>query len=82
MEFVDPKLHGDYSTEAFQLSLELAISCIAPKQQRPCIEKVVDKLEEALAITRRAKASTPHSTPVWSSNLFPRISNSRNNIEQ
>ncbi|CAN4079264.1 unnamed protein product [Withania somnifera] len=64
MEFVDPKLHGDYSIEAFELTLELAISCIASKQQRPSIEKVVDKLETALALTRRAKASTPHSTPV------------------
>ncbi|XP_075091820.1 putative receptor-like protein kinase At5g18500 [Nicotiana tabacum] len=51
MEFVDPKLYGDYSTEAFQLTLELAISCIEPKQNRPSIEKVVDKLEDALAIT-------------------------------
>ncbi|XP_047263540.1 probable serine/threonine-protein kinase At1g01540 isoform X1 [Capsicum annuum] len=64
MEFVDPKLHGDYSSNAFQLTLELAISCIAPKQQRPSSEKVVDKLEKALAITRREKTSTPHSTPV------------------
>ncbi|KAM3363952.1 putative serine/threonine-protein kinase isoform X1 [Capsicum galapagoense] len=64
MEFVDPKLHGDYSSDAFQLTLELAISCIAPKQQRPSSEKVVDKLEKALAITRREKTSTPHSTPV------------------
>ncbi|KAK4712558.1 hypothetical protein R3W88_007071 [Solanum pinnatisectum] len=70
VEFVDPKLRGDHSTDAFQLTLELAISCIAPKQQRPSIEKVVDKLEEALAITRREKASTPHSTPVWSSTSF------------
>ncbi|KAH0771600.1 hypothetical protein KY290_015581 [Solanum tuberosum] len=70
VDFVDPKLHGDYSTDAFQLTLELAISCIAPKQQRPSIENVVDKLEEALAITRREKASTPHSTPVWSSTSF------------
>ncbi|XP_069150511.1 probable LRR receptor-like serine/threonine-protein kinase At4g29180 [Solanum lycopersicum] len=70
VEFVDPKLYGDYSTDVFQLTLELAISCIAPKQQRPSIEKVVDKLEEALAITRTEKASTPHSTPVWSSTSF------------
>ncbi|KAG5624374.1 hypothetical protein H5410_009592 [Solanum commersonii] len=85
VDFVDPKLHGDYSTDAFQLTLELAIyystdafqltlelaiSCIAPKQQRPSIENVIDKLEEALAITRREKASTPHSTPVWSSTSF------------
>ncbi|MCD7452072.1 hypothetical protein HAX54_014912 [Datura stramonium] len=70
IEYVDPKLHGDYSTETFELTLELAISCIAPKQQKPSIEKVVDKLEKALAITRRAKASTPHSTPVWFSTSF------------
>ncbi|CAN4082470.1 unnamed protein product [Withania somnifera] len=69
-EFVDPKLHGDYSTEAFELTLELAISCIAPKLERPSIEKVVDKLETALAITRRSKVSIPHSTPVWFSTSF------------
>ncbi|XP_070018808.1 probable serine/threonine-protein kinase At1g01540 [Nicotiana sylvestris] len=53
-EFVDPKHYGDYSTEAFQLTLELAISCIEPKQNRPFIEKVVDKLEDELAIPARA----------------------------
>ncbi|TMW93057.1 hypothetical protein EJD97_012243 [Solanum chilense] len=65
VEFVDPKLYGDYSTDAFQLTLELAISCIAPKQQRPSIEKVVDKLEEALAFN-----TSLYTSVVF--NFFPR----------
>ncbi|KAF8399276.1 hypothetical protein HHK36_015141 [Tetracentron sinense] len=58
-EFADPKLHGEYSTEAFDLTLKLALSCTTLKQQRPTMEQVVIRLEKALDISTRAKAPTP-----------------------
>nr|GMC73427.1 probable receptor-like protein kinase At5g18500 [Ipomoea batatas] len=61
--FVDPRLHGEYSVEAFEATFALALACTAPTQQRPCIKEVVTKLEEALAISMKAKASSPQSTP-------------------
>ncbi|XP_027358789.1 probable serine/threonine-protein kinase PBL21 [Abrus precatorius] len=56
--FVDPKLQGDYSGEAFDFTLKLALSCTSLNQQRPSMEQVVQKLEEALLISKERKAST------------------------
>ncbi|KAF2308568.1 hypothetical protein GH714_010738 [Hevea brasiliensis] len=63
IEFADPKLDGEYSAEAFVLTFHLALSCTSLKQQRPSMERVVVKLEEALDVSTRAKASTPETTP-------------------
>ncbi|PKA63100.1 Nodulation receptor kinase [Apostasia shenzhenica] len=52
--FADPKLNGDFSFEAFDLVLKLAISCTAHKWQRPSMEQVVKKLEEALRVSARS----------------------------
>ena len=62
-EFADPKLEGEYSAEAFDLVLQLALSCTALKTHRPSMEQIVLKLEEALDISTRAKASTPETKP-------------------
>ncbi|GMN42484.1 hypothetical protein TIFTF001_011686 [Ficus carica] len=62
-DFADPKLEGEYSAEAFALILELALSCTSLKRQRPSMEEIVVKLEEALDISTNAKASTPETTP-------------------
>ncbi|KAA8533137.1 hypothetical protein F0562_033330 [Nyssa sinensis] len=61
-EFSDPKLNGEYSVEAFELTLKLALSCTGLKQQRPSMEQVVSRLENALAISARVKSVAPHST--------------------
>lgn len=50
-DFADPRLRGEYSVEAFELSLKLALSCVAHKQQRPSMEQVVASLETALQIS-------------------------------
>ncbi|TKY58633.1 Nodulation receptor kinase [Spatholobus suberectus] len=50
-EFADPKLKGEYSAEAFDIVLKLALSCIGLKRQRPCIEQVLYSLEKALDIS-------------------------------
>lgn len=50
-EFADPKLNGQFSEEAFNLTLNLALSCTAHKQQRPTMGQVVTRLEEALDIS-------------------------------
>ncbi|KAK4845642.1 hypothetical protein QYF36_007419 [Acer negundo] len=60
---VDPKLEGEFSVEAFDLTLGLALSCTAVKQQRPSMEEVVATLEKALDKTTNAKASTPGTSP-------------------
>lgn len=65
--FADPKLEGDYSEEAFDLTFKLALSCTAPKKERPSMEKVTLILEEALDISMTARSSTPLTTPDWSS---------------
>lgn len=52
-EFADPKLGGEYPIEAFDLALKLAIACTGHKQQRPSMEQVVTRLEEALKISTR-----------------------------
>ncbi|KAK9925261.1 hypothetical protein M0R45_033590 [Rubus argutus] len=58
-EFADTKLDGEYSEEAFNLTLQLALSCTALRQQRPSMEQIVVRLEQALNISTQAKASTP-----------------------
>ncbi|KAL8218926.1 hypothetical protein R6Q57_022299 [Mikania cordata] len=58
-EFVDPKLKGDYSFKAFELIMNVAISCIGIKQQRPSMEQVVVVLEKALDISIRDSSLTP-----------------------
>ncbi|XP_031256886.1 probable LRR receptor-like serine/threonine-protein kinase MEE39 [Pistacia vera] len=62
IEFADPKLNGEYSAEAFDVTLRLALSCTALKQQRPSMEQVVLTLEKALDITTTAKVSTPETS--------------------
>ncbi|KAK1292583.1 putative leucine-rich repeat receptor-like serine/threonine-protein kinase [Acorus calamus] len=61
-DFVDPKLGGEYSTEAFELTVKLALSCTAHKQQRPSMERVVARLEEALYISTRELVHETRST--------------------
>ncbi|KAF9604080.1 hypothetical protein IFM89_002755 [Coptis chinensis] len=61
-EFADPKMNGEYSTEAFDLILELALSCTALKQQRPRMEQVLKALEIALNISTKEKARSPTDT--------------------
>ncbi|XP_057447480.1 probable receptor-like protein kinase At5g18500 [Lotus japonicus] len=57
-EFADPKLKGEYSEEAFDFTLQLALACTALNQQRPSMELVVIKLEEALLISKERKVYT------------------------
>ncbi|KAK4263243.1 hypothetical protein QN277_028681 [Acacia crassicarpa] len=57
-EFADPKLRGEYSAEAFSVTLKLAVSCIGLKQQRPSIEQVLRSLEKALEITAQFTSFT------------------------
>ncbi|KAL5579853.1 hypothetical protein UlMin_012295 [Ulmus minor] len=63
-EFADPKFERKYSTEAFVLTLQLALSCTALKRQRPSMEQIVEKLEEALNISTKAKAYTPKRSSI------------------
>ncbi|KAK8534040.1 hypothetical protein V6N13_028277 [Hibiscus sabdariffa] len=58
-EFADPKLGGEYSMEAFDVTFKLALSCTSVKQQRPTMEQVVVNLEEALHISTTATTSSP-----------------------
>ena len=53
LEFADPRLNGEYSAEAFDLSLKLALSCTGHKQQRPSMEQVVSRLEKALEVSMK-----------------------------
>ncbi|XP_050207812.1 probable receptor-like protein kinase At5g18500 [Mercurialis annua] len=50
-EFADTKLNGDYSVEALEMLLKLALSCTGIRQNRPSMEQVVMKLEKALDIS-------------------------------
>ncbi|KAJ7943627.1 Receptor-like protein kinase [Quillaja saponaria] len=59
-QFADPKLNHEYSVEAFDLILKLALSCIGLKQQRPSMEQVLLRLEKALGISLEAKSFTSH----------------------
>lgn len=56
--FADPKLQGKYSKEAFDFTLQLALSCTALNQKRPSMEQVVKRLEEALLISIGRNVST------------------------
>ncbi|KAJ7970872.1 Receptor-like protein kinase [Quillaja saponaria] len=58
-KFADPKLRGEYSEEALKFALQLALSCTALKQQRPSMEQVVTRLEQALHISTMIEDSTP-----------------------
>ncbi|KAK1383774.1 proline-rich receptor-like protein kinase PERK3 [Heracleum sosnowskyi] len=61
--FADPALEGDYSEQAFSLTFKLALSCTTRKKERPSMDKVTIKLEEALDISITASSSTPLTTP-------------------
>ncbi|QCD82271.1 chitin elicitor receptor kinase 1 [Vigna unguiculata] len=50
-EFADPKLKGEYSVEAFDIVLKLALSCIGLKRHRPSIDEVLYSLEKTLHIS-------------------------------
>ncbi|KAK1292579.1 putative receptor-like protein kinase [Acorus calamus] len=59
-DFVDPKLGEEYSKEAFELTVKLALSCTAHKQQRPSMERVVASFSEVhlhACSTRRRRSS-------------------------
>ncbi|KAL3501202.1 hypothetical protein ACH5RR_035651 [Cinchona calisaya] len=60
-EFADPKFNGEYSFEAFEVVFKLALSCTGLKQQRPSMQRVVDRLEEALDISTVFKSVGPAS---------------------
>ncbi|KAJ4830040.1 hypothetical protein Tsubulata_027702, partial [Turnera subulata] len=50
-EFADPKLNGEYSVEAFDLVMKLALTCTGPKQERPSMDQVILRLKKALNIS-------------------------------
>ncbi|KAK4282439.1 hypothetical protein QN277_013817 [Acacia crassicarpa] len=60
-ELVDPKLQGEYSEEAFDFTLHLALSCTSLNQQRPSMEQVVKRLEEARQISMKEVSATDTS---------------------
>ncbi|XP_047309831.1 probable serine/threonine-protein kinase PBL1 [Impatiens glandulifera] len=51
VDFADAKLNGDYSVEAFEIVMKLALSCTGLKQERPGMEQIVGKLEDTLNIS-------------------------------
>ncbi|XP_017218306.1 probable LRR receptor-like serine/threonine-protein kinase RKF3 isoform X1 [Daucus carota subsp. sativus] len=51
IDFADPKLNGNFSEEAFEFLLKLALTCTGIKQQRPSMEQVFRKLEKALEMS-------------------------------
>ncbi|XP_076928613.1 putative serine/threonine-protein kinase PBL28 [Bidens hawaiensis] len=55
--FADPKLEGEYSTEAFEIMFKLAMSCTGFKQERPTMGQVVETLEKAHKISVRVMAA-------------------------
>ncbi|PHT34177.1 hypothetical protein CQW23_25977 [Capsicum baccatum] len=55
-EFADPKLEGKFSMVEFELVFKIALSSIGLKQQRPSMEQVVIKLEEALDLATRIES--------------------------
>ncbi|CAI0455924.1 unnamed protein product [Linum tenue] len=63
LEFADPKMTGDYPSEAFKLVFELALSCTGIKQDRPNMEKVLIKLEQALALSTKRQNPIPSTSP-------------------
>ncbi|KAK6931071.1 SPARK domain [Dillenia turbinata] len=62
-EFADKKLDGNYSVEAFNLVLKLALSCTGHKQQRPSMEQVVMRLEKALDVSTSVTFVKHHLSP-------------------
>lgn len=62
LELADPKLDREYSIEAFDLTLQLALSCTALTHQRPPMEQVFVTLQKALDISTTAKASTTQTS--------------------
>ncbi|KAL0343979.1 UNVERIFIED_CONTAM: Receptor-like protein kinase ANXUR2 [Sesamum angustifolium] len=69
-EFADPNLNGEYPVEAFGSVFELALLCTGHKRERPSVTQVIVKLEEALSISMRMKAPSPHTTPDCSEKLY------------
>ncbi|KAL0350991.1 UNVERIFIED_CONTAM: putative receptor-like protein kinase [Sesamum radiatum] len=69
-EFADPNLNGEYPVEAFGSVFELALLCTGHKRERPSVTQVIMKLEEALSISMRMKAPSPHTTPDCSEKLY------------
>ncbi|KAL9458448.1 hypothetical protein AB3S75_007334 [Citrus x aurantiifolia] len=61
-ELADPKLDREYSIEAFDLTLQLALSCTELTHQRPPMEQVFVTLQKALDISTTAKASTTQTS--------------------
>ncbi|XVF84945.1 hypothetical protein PTKIN_Ptkin17bG0079700 [Pterospermum kingtungense] len=61
-KFVDPRLNGEYSLEAFDLVFKLALSCTGLKQERPSMEQVVLRLQKALNTTTQAKPVASRGT--------------------
>ncbi|XP_022775842.1 proline-rich receptor-like protein kinase PERK3 [Durio zibethinus] len=66
-KFADPKLNGEYSLEAFDLVLKLALSCTGIKQERPSMEQVVSRLQNAIHISTQAKPVASRETIIYSS---------------
>ncbi|KAI3817549.1 hypothetical protein L1987_11344 [Smallanthus sonchifolius] len=64
-KFVDPKLKGDYSLKAFEFIINLAVSCIGVKQQRPSMEQVVVGLEKALDMSIRDRMCSEFHSQVY-----------------
>ncbi|KAI3699792.1 hypothetical protein L2E82_44334 [Cichorium intybus] len=64
--FADPKLDGNYSAEAFELTFQLALSCTGHKIERPTMGQVVERLEEAHEISLTAMASNLHISDQFS----------------
>ncbi|KAL5974485.1 hypothetical protein ACLOJK_031150 [Asimina triloba] len=62
-KFVDPKLSREYSMGAFDLLLNLALSCTAHKQLRPKMEEVVIGLEKALDMSTSKESCYYFTTP-------------------
>ncbi|XP_020522772.1 proline-rich receptor-like protein kinase PERK3 isoform X1 [Amborella trichopoda] len=58
-EFADPKMKGNYSAEAFDLTLKIALSCTGYKVQRPSMEEVVVGLEKAWYISTAGTQDPP-----------------------
>ena len=64
-KFADPKLNGEYSLEAFDLVLKLALSCTGLKQERPSMEQVVLRQQKALNISTQAKPVASRGTIIY-----------------
>ncbi|PHT33512.1 hypothetical protein CQW23_25312 [Capsicum baccatum] len=58
-KFADQKLEGKFSMVALELVFKLALSSIGHNKQRPSMEQVVIKLEEALDLSTRIESVHP-----------------------